>query len=99
MGIGGGGASLSAGDGGGGGRRQELHGHEKAITCLAVSSDSSVLVSGSEDGTVRTWHVASRQCVQKIDAPGKGGKYKLVHWLNPNLLGRKFPCNTDQTVA
>ncbi|CAN0303524.1 unnamed protein product, partial [Ectocarpus fasciculatus] len=52
------------GSGADGGGLQELHGHEKAVTSLSVTADSSVLVSSSEDGTVRSWHVASRQCVQ-----------------------------------
>ncbi|CAN0450293.1 unnamed protein product, partial [Discosporangium mesarthrocarpum] len=47
--------------------RQELPGHEQAVTCLAVTRDGALLVSGSEDGTARTWHIMSRQCVQKID--------------------------------
>lgn len=65
-----------SGTGGGRGREggglQELRGHEKTVTCLSVTADSSVLVSGSEDGTARSWHVASRQCVQKIEGIGKG---------------------------
>eukprot|EP00903_Cladosiphon_okamuranus_P009951 g9442.t1 len=64
------------GSGGGAERRglQELHGHEKAVTSLSVTSDSTVLVSASEDGTTRSWHVASRQCVQKTEGVGGGGK-------------------------
>ncbi|CAN0167623.1 unnamed protein product [Ectocarpus sp. 12 AP-2014] len=63
------------GSGADGGGLQELHGHEKAVTSLSVTADSSVLVSSSEDGTVRSWHVASRQCVQKTEGVvgGKGG--------------------------
>lgn len=44
------------------------------MTSLSVTADSSVLVSASEDGTARSWHVASRQCVHKTEGVGgKGG--------------------------
>ncbi|CAM9324369.1 unnamed protein product, partial [Laminaria digitata] len=64
--------SGGGGGGGGGGGLQELHGHEKTVTSLSVTADSSVLVSGSEDGTARSWHVASRQCLQRTEAVVKG---------------------------
>lgn len=41
-------------------------GHAKAITALSVSLFGDMLVSGSTDCTVRTWHIASRQCLQTI---------------------------------
>lgn len=68
--------------------RQELHGHEKAITSLAVTSDSSMLVSGSEDATMRTWHVASRQCVHKTEAPTKGIQHEGINFVRkvPRVL-------------
>ena len=34
-----------------------LDGHEDGVNCLAVSSDDSVLVSGSEDNTARVWSI------------------------------------------
>lgn len=37
-----------------------------------------MLVSASEDGTARSWHVASRQCVQKTEGVGGGGKGAAV---------------------
>lgn len=41
-------------------------GHSKAVTALNVSLFGDTLVSGSTDCTVRTWHVASRQCLRTI---------------------------------
>ena len=35
----------------------QLDGHEDGVNCLAVSSDDSVLVSGSEDNTARVWSI------------------------------------------
>ncbi|CAB1098158.1 unnamed protein product [Ectocarpus sp. CCAP 1310/34] len=67
---------------------QELHGHEKAVTSLSVTADSSVLVSSSEDGTVRSWHVASRQCVQKTEGVvgGKGAVSQALLMPLPEAL-------------
>jgi WD40 repeat protein len=36
---------------------QRLHGHTGAITDLAISADGRLLVSASEDGTLRFWGV------------------------------------------
>lgn len=41
-------------------------GHTKAVTALSVSLFGDMLVSGSTDCTLRTWHVASRQCLRTI---------------------------------
>jgi len=41
-------------------------GHTKAVTALSVSLFCDTLVSGSTDCTIRTWHVASRQCLRTI---------------------------------
>lgn len=32
-----------------------LEGHTKAVTCVAVSDDESVVISGSDDNTVKVW--------------------------------------------
>lgn len=41
-------------------------GHSKAVTALSVSLFGDTLVSGSTDCTLRTWHIASRQCLRTI---------------------------------
>ena len=38
-----------------------LDGHEDGVNCLAVSSDDSVLVSGSEDNTARVWSIEDEE--------------------------------------
>jgi WD40 repeat protein len=38
----------------------ELAGHEQSVTSLAFTRDGETLASGSDDGTIRLWHVASR---------------------------------------
>jgi len=46
----------------------ELHGHEKAITCLTILEDTinSVLISGGIDGSIRIWDIQARCCVRII---------------------------------
>uniref|UniRef100_A0A146L9R1 WD repeat-containing protein 18 n=1 Tax=Lygus hesperus TaxID=30085 RepID=A0A146L9R1_LYGHE len=45
-------------------------GHEKQVSCIAVSRDSIYLISGSHDETVRVWHIESHQCVRKMSQRG-----------------------------
>ncbi|XP_072023610.1 WD repeat-containing protein 18-like [Amphiura filiformis] len=45
-------------------------GHSKPVTCLSVSLDGSMLVSGSQDQTVCIWHIQSKQCVRTINHKG-----------------------------
>lgn len=47
-------------------------GHTAAVTCLCCSSEGGVLVSGSDDGSVRLWDVASRQQVAAWTAADAG---------------------------
>jgi pre-rRNA-processing protein IPI3 len=49
-----------------GGDTLRFTGHGKAVTDLAVSYDASLLVSSSDDGTVRVWDVRSRQTVRTL---------------------------------
>ncbi|XP_012265002.2 WD repeat-containing protein 18 [Athalia rosae] len=45
-------------------------GHTKSISCLSVAGDCNTLVSGSADGSVKLWHIPSRQILRSI--PHKG---------------------------
>uniref|UniRef100_A0A2I2YWF5 WD repeat-containing protein 18 n=1 Tax=Gorilla gorilla gorilla TaxID=9595 RepID=A0A2I2YWF5_GORGO len=40
------------------------------VTCLSVSTDGSVLLSGSHDETVRLWDVQSKQCIRTVALKG-----------------------------
>jgi hypothetical protein len=44
----------------------ELKGHEKALTCVTVSYDGSLIVTSSDDGTIRVWDAASAQLLRTI---------------------------------
>lgn len=47
-------------------RNSVFAGHTKPITCMALSTDESTLVSGSKDETIKLWYVTSRQCLRTI---------------------------------
>ncbi|XP_058393748.1 WD repeat-containing protein 18 isoform X1 [Diceros bicornis minor] len=47
-----------------------FRGHRNQVTCLSVSTDGSVLLSGSHDETVRLWDVQSKQCVRTVTLKG-----------------------------
>ncbi|KAL1322739.1 hypothetical protein AAHE18_14G218200 [Arachis hypogaea] len=44
----------------------KLHEHNKAITGIALAAGSDKLISGSTDGTVRTWDCNTGRCVNMI---------------------------------
>ncbi|XP_028907491.1 WD repeat-containing protein 18 [Ornithorhynchus anatinus] len=45
-------------------------GHRNQITCLSVSTDGSLLLSGSHDETVRLWDIQSKQCLRTVTYKG-----------------------------
>lgn len=49
-----------------GGRRWSLEGHVEPVTAVAFSPDSSLLVSGSEDNTLRIWEMDGKTCQQEL---------------------------------
>lgn len=47
-----------------------FRGHRNQVTCLSVSTDGSVLLSGSHDESVRVWDVQSKQCIRTVALKG-----------------------------
>ncbi|KAM6219695.1 WD repeat-containing protein 18 [Rhynchocyon petersi] len=47
-----------------------FRGHRNQVTCLSVSTDGSLLLSGSHDETVRLWDIQSKQCVRTVTLKG-----------------------------
>ncbi|KAE8631804.1 hypothetical protein XENTR_v10001307 [Xenopus tropicalis] len=41
-------------------------GHRNQVTCLSVSLDGSMLISGSHDETVCVWDIHSKQCLRTV---------------------------------
>lgn len=41
------------------------------MTCLSVSTDGSLLLSGSHDETVRLWDIQSKQCLRTVNHKGR----------------------------
>uniref|UniRef100_A0A452TGE5 WD repeat-containing protein 18 n=1 Tax=Ursus maritimus TaxID=29073 RepID=A0A452TGE5_URSMA len=48
-----------------------FRGHRNQVTCLSVSTDGSVLLSGSHDETVRLWDIQSKQCIRTVTLKGE----------------------------
>uniref|UniRef100_A0A8C3FS44 WD repeat-containing protein 18 n=1 Tax=Chrysemys picta bellii TaxID=8478 RepID=A0A8C3FS44_CHRPI len=44
--------------------------HRNQVTCLSVSTDGSLLLSGSHDETVRLWDIQSKQCLRTVNHKG-----------------------------
>ena len=49
---------------------QVLCGHDKPVTCVALSVDLDIAVSGSEDGTVNIYTVKEGYYMKTIIPPG-----------------------------
>uniref|UniRef100_A0A3B5QC64 WD repeat-containing protein 18 n=1 Tax=Xiphophorus maculatus TaxID=8083 RepID=A0A3B5QC64_XIPMA len=49
---------------------QVFKGHRSLVTCLSVSMDGTLLLSGSQDETARLWDVQSRQSVRCLAHKG-----------------------------
>ncbi|XP_069503618.1 WD repeat-containing protein 18 [Ambystoma mexicanum] len=45
-------------------------GHRNQVTCLSVSMDGHLLLSGSHDETVRLWDIQSKQCLRTVAHKG-----------------------------
>ncbi|XP_043909947.1 WD repeat-containing protein 18 [Protopterus annectens] len=45
-------------------------GHRNQVTCLSVSMDGSLLLSGSHDETVKLWDIPSKQCIRTVSQKG-----------------------------
>ena len=57
-----------------------FEGHEDGINCLAIAADESVLVSGSEDCTVRIWDLEDETPI--TPPPGINQVNNPYNWMN-----------------
>ncbi|XP_067111897.1 ribosome biogenesis protein bop1 [Osmerus mordax] len=68
-------------------------GHTSLVRSISVSPSGQWLVSGSDDGSLRFWEVATARCMKTLEV---GGAVKSVAW-NPNpalcLVAVCFECS------
>ncbi|OQV14940.1 putative WD repeat-containing protein 18 [Hypsibius exemplaris] len=69
-------------------QRYQFSGHTKAVRCMQFSSDASLLVTGSDDLTMRVWQVKSRVCVRVLQF--RGPVTNLRRCLHPeSIVGKR----------
>ncbi|KAK4348826.1 hypothetical protein RND71_031581 [Anisodus tanguticus] len=66
----------------------------KAITCLALSTDGDLLISGSEDGLVRVWNTKNHN-IARIFRYAKGPVNNIVVIKQPSLLSTRGSVNAQ----
>lgn len=59
------------------------------MTCLSVSTDGSLLLSGSHDETVRLWDIQSKQCLKTMNHKGR---HALISVILPSLSVKSCCC-------
>lgn len=55
-----------------------LEGHSRRVTCLVFSMDNCVLVSGSEDGSIRLWDTWTKICTRELKPLNKNAITSLT---------------------
>jgi WD40 repeat-containing protein SMU1 len=45
---------------------------ETSILCMSFSRDSEMLITGSKDGKIKVWKIATGQCLRRLDAHTQG---------------------------
>ncbi|XP_014344044.1 WD repeat-containing protein 18 [Latimeria chalumnae] len=58
---------------------QTFKGHGNQVTCLSVSMDGSMLLSGSHDETVKLWDIQSKQCLRTVAHKGPVTNAFIMH--------------------
>uniref|UniRef100_A0A4W5N9W1 WD repeat-containing protein 18 n=1 Tax=Hucho hucho TaxID=62062 RepID=A0A4W5N9W1_9TELE len=57
---------------------QVFKGHRKLVTCLSVSMDGTLLLSGSHDETIRLWDIQSKQSIRSINHKGPVTNARII---------------------
>ncbi|KAK4722754.1 hypothetical protein R3W88_012987 [Solanum pinnatisectum] len=68
----------------------------KAITCLALSTDGSLLISGSEDGMVRVWNTKNHN-ITRIFRHAKGPINNVVVVRQSSLMSNRGTVNSQMS--
>lgn len=75
-------------------RVRSFEGHTESILAVALSSDSTVLATGSYDGDIRVWDTATGKQLHQLDGHN-GAVFDLAFRPNSSLLGS---ASGDRTV-
>jgi len=66
--------------------KTKLRGHQGPVTAMVFTPDSTHILSSSDDGTVRTWSVATLACESVLHSPLSSFASLSVCWSPPLLL-------------
>jgi len=66
------------------GESRMIEGHDSDVTSIDISSDGSLILSGSEDGTIKLWNLASNKKILSI--PGDGTGITAVRFTRDNNI-------------
>jgi pre-rRNA-processing protein IPI3 len=61
-------------------------GHSQTVTCLALTGNGSMLLSGSEDSSVMVWDLRSRQPIRTFASPVKGPVSGVIVLQKPEYM-------------
>lgn len=70
---------------------RRLTGHQKAVMALTFTWDGRIALSASEDGSLRWWHMDSRQCVRRVTFDNGGPLTGLLLLPRPAALLHVMP--------
>lgn len=68
---------------------QVLSGHDRAVSCVALSTELDMAVSGSDDGSVNMYTAKEGQYVRSIRPPTFGGSSYRIQQLGVSYQGGK----------
>ncbi|XP_075677169.1 WD repeat-containing protein 18 [Dermatophagoides pteronyssinus] len=63
--------------------KQVMIGHTGAVNAMAITVDGQALLTGSQDRTIRLWHIDSHQCMRTVQCKGPISNLMVV----PSMAG------------
>jgi len=75
--------------------QERLEGHIHPVCALLSVDQGTLLISASEDGTVKTWDFASRQCIQTTDLKAPITCMEAAGLVDAKVSLRTQPTDTD----
>ncbi|CAD8212597.1 unnamed protein product [Paramecium pentaurelia] len=75
--------------------QQKLNGHQEQISCLLLNNIDELIISGSQDGTIKFWMKQNQWICQQTISDHTGWVYSLSLNEEQNKL---ISCQTDQQI-